>query len=455
MPQGEEVLRELHWAAESWRGLPGDEFPRGGTFIALASDKPGLSGRQRVARSCGIGSPIMRSPPSVERTSSVFGATRSLVLLVVALSAALSACEMKKAEQVAPPAPPTVVVAKVEQRDVIPYDIFTGTLAANQYVKILPRVSGFVASIPFKPGAFIKAGTVLFKLDDRPFKAALDQANADLAVKEANLQNATDERDRQERLAKQDATNEKDLLNARNNFRAATAAVAAGKAAVEAAQVNFDYCTISSPIDGKVDTNAVEVGDLVSPGSTKPLTSVAEIDPIKVDFSLTESMTVELLKTRGVDKNKTPAHTCEGFPGQRQRLPIRRGPGLCVQHAGPVHGHDPGTGDGQQCRPEAVPRAVRAGEALAGGAAQGAVDQRRIGQPDIGGDYVWVIKSDNTAEKRYVKLGTLVEQWRVVQSGLAADETYVLQGIQRVRDRAKVTPKAPTTAVAAVAATQP
>src|SRR5438045_3822458 len=180
----------------------------------------------------------------------------------IACALACGGCKGKKdddgAGAVAPP-PPTVVVAKVDHLDVVPYEVRTGSLSANQYVKILPRVAGFVETVNFQAGRFIDANTVLFTLDSKPFKAMLDEAEANLAVSRANLQNAKDELARQERLQAQNATAEKDLLNARNGQRGAVASEEAANAAVKAAKLNVDYWTISSPIKGKGDGNPVHV----------------------------------------------------------------------------------------------------------------------------------------------------------------------------------------------------
>jgi membrane fusion protein, multidrug efflux system len=392
------------------------------------------------------------------------------------LAMLLGGCE-PPAQQAAPAAAPTVVVAKVQQRDVVPFEIRTGNLAANQTVTILPRVSAFVETIPFKPGDFVKAQTVLFTLDNTPFRSQLAQAKstldvrksdvdvrkAELAVAQANLLNATDEMDRQERLNKQQATNEKDLMSARYNQRAAVAAVDSAKAAVAsavamvdaavaavaAAQVNVDYCVISTPLAGKVDINNVNVGDLVVTTGQKPLTTVREIDPIKVDFTLSEPLVVEYLQKRGMDPNRKTAIPVKLSLGNENDFRydavldfvsnvLDQSTGTVVVQAtakNPDLKLYPGMFVRVKLDLPPLPKAILVSEASL--------------SRDIGGDYVWVIKPDNTAEKRYVKVGTLVDQFRVVQSGLAADETYVVQGVQRVRDRSKVTPQpagdAPTT----------
>lgn len=368
------------------------------------------------------------------------GAARFPACAVVA-TMAVAGCAKKEAGPAVAAAPPSVVVAAAEQRDVVPYDVRTGSLAASQYVKILPRVNGFVETIPFTPGTFVKAGTVLFTLDAKPFKAALDQAEANLKAQEAALQNARDEADRQERLAKQDAATEKDLMNARNNLRAAGAARESAKAAAEAAKVNLDYCTISSPIDGKVDTNNVDVGDLVNMGGQKPLTTVAQIDPLKVNFTLPEDFIVAYLKEHPVNPQNrlaVPVKIAVGTENDfRSDATLDFVSNTLDQSTGTVAVQATVKNTDLKLYPGLFVRVKVNLSALKDAIL---VREDAVGR-DIGGDYVWVIKPDNTAERRYLKLGLRLDNTRVVQAGMTAGETYVMQGMQRVRDGAKVTPK--------------
>jgi RND family efflux transporter MFP subunit len=370
------------------------------------------------------------------------------MLLAVAM---LSGCEKKAMEQAPPPTPPSVVVQKASPQDVVPFQIFTGSLSANQYVKILPKVSGFVQTVDFKPGATVKAGQTLFTLDSKPFKAQLDAAKADLAVKNANLQNATDERDRQERLAKEQATSEKELMNARNAYRAAAAAVESGQAAVESAKINLDYCTIASPIEGKVDVNSVEVGDLVGPATAKAMTTVAALDPIYVNYSLTEAVVVRYLQ-RAAQQNTTalsiPVKISIGTQDDfRYDAVLDFASNTVSQATGTIPVRATAKNSDLQLYPGLFVR-VKMNEQPVNNAI--VVPEMATGR-DIGGDFVWVIGADNTAEKRYIKTGAVVPGGKIVESGLKPDETFVVKGLLRVRDRGKVTPtmEAPATAPAA------
>lgn len=390
-------------------------------------------------------------------------------VLPVGLLLALPACEKKQVQQGPPPAPPTVVVSEAAKRDVIPYKILTGNLEANQTVNVLPRVSSFVETIPFKPGEFIKAGTVLFTLDSRTFKAQLDQATAalgvaksevdvkkaDLGVAKANLQNAADELDRQERLQKQNATSEKDLVNARNNHRAAlanveastaavtsaTTAVDSATAAVAAADVNYKYCTITAPIAGKVDTNTVDLGDLVGPQTTKPLTTVREMDPLIADFSFPEGLIVEFLKKNPIQPGKKLAKPVKVSIGDendfRFDATLNFVSNTFEQATGTIAAQAEVANKDLKLYPGLFVRVKVEIDPLPGAVL---VNQDAVGR-DIGGSFVWVIKQDDTAEKRYLKLGAEWEKQVIVASGLESGERYVVQGMQRVRDRAKVTTK--------------
>lgn len=401
----------------------------------------------------------------VERQNKFLPArTVGLLVLASALLPGLAGCKGNAPVTSAPPKAPTVVVSSPIQKAVNPYAIITGTLAANQSVNVLPQVSGFIKSVDFKPGEVVKAGQVLFRLDDRAYKAALDQAKANLGVQQAQLQNAKDERDRQERLAKQDATNEKDLLNARNNERAAIASVEAAKAALQAAQVNFDYCTITSSIAGKVDKNYVDIGDLVGPGPTqKALTTVASLDPIFANFTLPEDIMVSHMKNTGLRNDGSVNYPVQLSLGAENDFSYSATMDFISNTLDSSTGAIPAraTADNKDLKlyPGLFVRVKIVGKSQPGTIL---VQESAISR-DIGGPYVWIIKADNTAEKRYIKIGWVYEDTlREVITGLTTQDRYVVEGIQRCRERGLVTPRPagaaasrPAGASAASAASQP
>ena len=174
-----------------------------------------------------------------------------------------------------PPPPRPVSVAQVITKDVPLYLDEIGTCAANESVQVQSQVSGQIVSRNFKDGAYVKKGDLLFTIDKRPYQAALDSAKADNMLAEANLK-------RQVVLAAKDVTATQDLDSARANAMKT-------QAAVEAAQVNLDYCSIRSPIDGRAGQRQVDVGNTVSAGSNSAvLVQIDNLDPIYTDFTVSE-----------------------------------------------------------------------------------------------------------------------------------------------------------------------
>jgi membrane fusion protein, multidrug efflux system len=188
----------------------------------------------------------------------------------------------KKAEAPAPP-PPTVEVATVEQRDVPVYAEVVGTLEADVNATISAQVSGYLVSRNYVEGSVVTNGQVLFQIDDRTYKAALDQAEAKLGKSEMDVQRYTP-------LAKTQAISQQELDDA-------IQANLANQAAVDAAQLNYDFCKILSPIDGVAGLAQAQVGDLIGPG-TGALTTVATIDPIRVYFSVSQQLMTQLMEAR-------------------------------------------------------------------------------------------------------------------------------------------------------------
>ena len=179
-----------------------------------------------------------------------------------------------KEEKQAPP-PRPVSVAKVLTKDVPLYLDEIGTCAANESVQVKAQVAGQIVSRDFKDGAEIKKGDVLFTIDKRPYQAALDSAKADDMLAQSNLK-------RQEELKAKGVTAPQDLDTAK-------ASAMRSSAAVVAAQVNLDYCTIQSPINGRAGLRQVDVGNTVSAGSSGAvLVQIDNLDPIYSDFTVAE-----------------------------------------------------------------------------------------------------------------------------------------------------------------------
>src|SRR6266446_7579562 len=207
-------------------------------------------------------------------------------LMVVALSLWLASCNNQQPVAPGPPAP-EVTVSKPEQKEVVNWNEFTGRTAAVKLVKVTPRVSGYIVDIPFKEGDIIHKGDLLFQIDPRPYQDAYEQAVGRLQQAQANqqLQDATFER--QQRLRETGVIAKEDYDTALSNKNQAAAQVVSGQAARNSAQLNLEFTHVTSPIDGRVSRQLVNIGNLVQADSTR-LTTVVSIDPIYAYFSMDE-----------------------------------------------------------------------------------------------------------------------------------------------------------------------
>lgn len=208
------------------------------------------------------------------------------------LVALLVSCE-KKAEQGAT-APVPVTVTPITQKDVYVSRTWVGLLNGYQNADIRAQVNGYLLTQNYKEGSLVKKGTILFTIDPRPFEAALAQAQADYAkaVAQATLAKVT--LDRQTQLYKTKVISQQEYDTSYQQAQADFAAVAAQQAQVDTAQINLNYCTIIAPFDGIVGLAQAQIGDLVGPsGSESVLTQMSQVNPIKVNFSITEEEYLE------------------------------------------------------------------------------------------------------------------------------------------------------------------
>jgi RND family efflux transporter MFP subunit len=245
----------------------------------------------------------------------------SASLVVVILLVSVTHLGAKPTTQVPPQ--PVVEVAPVEQRDVPVYGEWVGTLSGQVNADVKAQVTGYLLRRDYKEGSYVRKGQLLFEIDSRPFRAALDQAKgqlaqaqaqlvqdeAQLATAEANQHKSQLDVEKYEPLAKADAVSKQDFDDANQTnlankaqVQAAAAAIAAAKAqiqasqaAVETAGINLGFTRIVSPIDGIAGIAPAQVGDLVST-SSGPLTTVSTLDPIRDYFTVSEQEYLALQK---------------------------------------------------------------------------------------------------------------------------------------------------------------
>src|SRR3989442_13876796 len=205
--------------------------------------------------------------------------------LVFSAMLCLTGCKGKP--QATPPPPPTVEVVTVTQADVPLYHEWIGVLDGLVNAHIRAQVTGYLLSQNYREGDPIKKGDLLFEIDPRPFKAALDQAKGQLTQAEARLGKTELDVKRYAPLVKDKAISQEEYDDAVQANLEAQAAVVAAKAQVEQAQLNLGFTRIVSPIDGIASIANGQIGDLVGP-STSELTTVSTVDPIKAYYNVTE-----------------------------------------------------------------------------------------------------------------------------------------------------------------------
>lgn len=230
---------------------------------------------------------------------------RKYILLSICLATLLGGCDKPEAP---PPPAPEVTVLKVEAKDTpVTYE-YVGVLASSQQVEVRARVDGFLDKRIYIEGNTVKQGQVMFQMDAKPFQAQLDAAQSALAEQQAKLWTAQANLKRVKPLAKANALSKKELDDAQGRVNAAAAAVDMASADVETAKLNLGYTTIYAPVSGASSFARIQNGAYVN-AQSGPLTYVAQLDPIWVDFSLSED---ELLKIRREQKSgqlRTPGST--------------------------------------------------------------------------------------------------------------------------------------------------
>ncbi|HEY7637614.1 MAG TPA: efflux RND transporter periplasmic adaptor subunit [Gemmatimonadales bacterium] len=190
----------------------------------------------------------------------------------------------------APPNPPVPVTLGTAERRAVPFELTaTGTVEPLQTVAVLPQVSGLLMRIAFTEGQEVQKGQTLFEIDPRPFRAALDQALANLARDSATAANAEQDAKRYSALADKEYVTAQQYDQAKTTASAAQATLAASRAAVEQARLNLQYATIRAPIAGRTGSLRVRQGNLVRTSDTTPLVTINQIRPILTRFAVPAS----------------------------------------------------------------------------------------------------------------------------------------------------------------------
>jgi membrane fusion protein (multidrug efflux system) len=353
----------------------------------------------------------------------------------------------RKGEQTGPPVP-NVVVATVTQKDVEVASEWVGTTTGNVNAQIHPKIQGYLVKQSYRDGSQVKAGDLLFEIDDRQYQAAYLEAKGQLAREQAILVKAQQDVRRYTPLAAEGAVSQMELDDAVQARAAGQASVEAARAALESARLNLEWTKVTSPIDGIAGIANTQVGNLVSPQTL--LTEVSQLDPIKVNIQISE---IEYLRFA----EAISAASATGRPGERANLTLILADGSPYKEKGRfnVAGLDvaatTGTielqalfpNPGNLLRPGQFAKVRAPTDQLKGALL---VPQRAV--TDLQGTrQVAVVGADDKVAIKRVTLGPVSGSDYVISEGLAPGDRVIVEGAQKVRNGMLV--KAETAPVAA------
>jgi membrane fusion protein (multidrug efflux system) len=339
-----------------------------------------------------------------------------------------------------PPAPLDVSIMTIEARDVPVSTDFVAQTQSSQAVNIQARVSGFLDKRVYTEGAMVKAGQVLFRMDQKPFQAQVDAATAAMQRNQASLQVATANLNRTKPLAAKNALSQKDLDNAQGQYEQASAAVAQSKAQLDSANLDLSYTIIRSPVNGISSYAQVADGSYVSPQNSL-LTTVSVLSPMWVNFSLSEN------EWQRID-NDVKAGRLVLPKDRNMTVEIEQVDGSMYPFTGKITFADPSynpqTGTflirATVQNPKGVLRPNQYVRARLKGAMRPAailVPQRAVQQSGQG-HFVWLVGKDGKAALRPVVVGDWYRDSWFIAEGLRAGDQLIVDGVQRLSPGATV-----------------
>jgi membrane fusion protein, multidrug efflux system len=371
----------------------------------------------------------------------------AIKLLGVSIFAALASMSIlgcSEKVQVAVPPPAEVIVSHPLKKEVTQYLEFTGTTAALEFVEIRARVEGWLESIHFTPGSQVKKGDLLFVIDPRPFQAKVDQYEAALKGKQADLQLKQVNLKRAQQLLSTSSISQLQYDVQSAEEAVAGAQVGISKADLDKAMLDVAYTRVLAPINGRASRNYVDIGNLVGAGEKTLLTEIVNDTSVYVYFDVSERDLLMILRKFPrievevtSEKEKPPAYLQladeTGYPheGKVDFVESRVDPSTGTLRVRAIFSNEKGLLVAGLFGRVRVP--IEQKEALL-------VPELAVGISQAG-RYVLVVNKDQIVEQRLVKTGQLEGTLRVVDDGLAKDEWVVVNAIQRARPGAKVTPK--------------
>ncbi|RMA89270.1 MULTISPECIES: efflux RND transporter periplasmic adaptor subunit [Enterobacter] len=354
---------------------------------------------------------------------------------VMLLSVLLVGCDNSVAQNAAPPAP-AVSAADVVVKSISQWDSFNGRIEAVESVQLRPRVSGYIDKVNYTDGQEVKKGEVLFTIDDRTYRAALEQAQANLARAKTQASLAQSEANRTDKLVNTNVVSREEWEQRRSAATQAQADIRAAQAAVDAAQLNLDFTKVTAPIDGRASRALITSGNLVTAGDTASvLTTLVSQKTVYVYFDVDESTYLHY---------QNLARSGQGASSNHTALPVEIG--LTGEEGYPHQGKvdfldnqlTPSTGTirmralldnaQRQFTPGLFARVRLPGSAEFKATL---IDDKAV-LTDQDRKYVYIVDKEGKAQRRDITPGRLAGGLRIVRQGLNPGDKVIVEGLQKV-----------------------
>ena len=341
--------------------------------------------------------------------------------------------------------PPPVTVSRPLQKNITEWDEYTGRFVAVETVEVRARVSGFIDSIHFKDGQIVKQGDLLFVIDPRPYRIAVEQAKAEVERAQARLQIATADVERALPLAKSQTLTQREFETRQSSQREAAGAVSSLEAALKQAELNLEWTNVRAPISGRISDRRVDAGNLVTGGQTGAtlLTVIVSIAPIHfiIDGSEADFLRYQrLAKTGGRQLSRDVQNP----------VSVRLADETEFKHQGRMDFVDnvlnPRTGTIRgraifENKDGLLTPGYFGRLRLFGGQHDALLVPDSAIASDQASKIVFTVADDGTVGVKRVEIGPMVDGLRVIRSGLAPTDRIVIEGLQRARPGQKVTPE--------------
>lgn len=370
---------------------------------------------------------------------SILGAAAAIIVLlgsIVAWHLVAARNSSDRQDSTPPPVPVTPGEATAENVPIFVSGL--GTVQAYMNVAIKTRVDGQITGVSFTEGQDVKTSDPLFQIDPRPFQAALAEAQANKRKDEAQLQAARLVLGRYERLLASRTQTQEAYDNQKATVGQLEGAVGADQALIDTAQLNLDYAKIRSPIDGRAGARLVDPGNVVQASQNTTLVTVAQIKPIFVSFTVAQEFLDKIRQSQAKQQLDVIAYASD------DNTRLSEGKLTLIDNVidvatGTIHLKATFANDDERLWPGEFVNAR-----LVLSTRQNAITvpaQTVMQGPE--GPYIYVIKPDETVERRNVKVAATQDGRAVIQDGLSVGDRVVVNGQYRLTDGAKITPSGP------------